>query len=143
VKALLIVPATVETVTTSALPAPAELLPTIHVTCESVVQEVVAQSTSSNAVVGVYELTPKLKPRIVTVDPPDVGAFENSPAVTTGASYEKSDMRVPTTALTVTIAVTLVPTFAATWHMSAVLEFHDDVAQSTLPRLVDGVGSAR
>jgi hypothetical protein len=62
----------------------------------------------------------KLKPRMVTEDPPEEAALPFRLCVIAGPSYVKPVILVPTTAETVTTAVFLIPVPGYTWQLTAV-----------------------
>jgi hypothetical protein len=80
---------------------------------------VVLQAASFIVAVGVAVWYPKLRPEIVTVEPPDVAAFDTATGAwdNTGESNDHCPMRVPTTAETVSAAI------FGMWPVGALLIF--------------------
>jgi len=84
--------------------------------------------------VAEMSVVPKLTPRKLIGVPPDVGWLLGSKLVKVGASYEKSESLVPTTAATVTCIVSFetgAPDGAS--HIRFVAEVHAVVAQNVTP----------
>jgi hypothetical protein len=85
---------------------------------------------------------PKFTPDKVTLAPPDPGVLVVPSTDTTGALYVNTDMRVPTTALTVSVASRPFPLPTELAATNDVYVVHLTVVQTVLPRVTLGVTSS-
>lgn len=131
------VPTTAATVT-DGLILVAEPAPEMHVNLVLVTQLVVAHAVRLRYAVGVRSELTKLVPSTLSVCEPEPGEF-GLMLLTVGASNVNTCICVPTTALMVTVAVTLVPyEFVAVRHVTPVPDAHIDVWHGVDPSLIDG-----
>ena len=105
-------------------------------------QDVVEHCVWSIVAVGVSTPCPKFNPLIVTVEPPEAAAFLAVVCVIAGASYVNLESRVPTSAVTVTITPTFVPTPADEVQRTDVVLNHDDDAHMVSSIKLVGVTSS-
>jgi len=104
-----------------------------------VLQIEVAHALPPTLIDGVKSAEPKFVPEIV-IDAPDVvGAFHGFTKVTTGESYEKAKKPVPSTELTVWIALCASPEPGATLHRMEVCAIQTDCSQVVAPIRMVGV----
>jgi uncharacterized membrane protein YvlD (DUF360 family) len=120
-------------------PAVTKLGPVMHRIVDCVDHDVVAQTCSSIAAVGVGELNAKLRPTMLVIALPVLGPFNFDIYETTGASKLTTEIRVPTMAETVTMALILTEVDAVVKHLMLVYVFHPVLMQAELPIYTDAV----